>query len=97
MPTTRHDFFPPPAIDQDVRLVRHALSMAYGGASQYGAEHFGAALFGHMNNGGLLSAHTPELVAAEYARQECDEFPALDAAVEAADVLEALRGLWGQA
>jgi hypothetical protein len=96
MPTVVHDFMPAPAIDQDVRFVRHALSIAYGGASQFGASQFGACLFGHINNGGLLSAHEPEAVAAEYGRQEAEEFPMLDAAVEAAAVLEALQALWGQ-
>ena len=97
MPTTRHDFFPPPAIDQDVRLVRHALSMAYGGASQFGAEVFGACLHGHLANGGILSAYEAGAVAVEFGRQEAEQFEALDAEVEAAAVMQALQALWGQA
>ena len=96
MPTARHDLFPAPAIDQDVRAIRSALAIAYGGASQYGPAVFGACIFGHQNNGGILSAHAPEAVAAEYGRQEAEQFEALDAAVEAAAVLEAVQALWGQ-
>jgi hypothetical protein len=96
MPTTRHDFFPPPAIDQDVRAIRSALAIAYGGASQYGPAVFGACIFGHQNNGGILSAYPPAEVAAEFGRQEAEQFEALDAAVEAAVVLQAVQALWGQ-
>ena len=97
MPTVAHDFMPASDLARDVLTVRSALATAYGGASQFGREVFGACLFGHLNNGGPLSAHAPEDVAAEYARQECVEFEMLDLDAERDGVLAALRALQGAA
>ena len=91
MPTVVHDFMPEPDLARDVRTVRSALAVAFGGASQYGPATFAACILGHAANGGILSAHEPEDAAAEYARQECADFEMLDADTGTGEVLAALR------